>query len=572
MVTIQNQTETIREIRGALTDLIELGAVQSLQSHEASLIKETVSALEDPFLIVVVGEFNSGKSTFINAFLGQEVSAEGITPTTAMIYLIRYGETLTRTPLSDWGELVTLPSEPLRNLSIVDTPGTNSVFTDHAMLTNNFFPRADTVLFITSADRPYTDSERKFLDSIRDWEKKTVLIINKIDLLSNENERNRIVEFVTEQVHHDFHTNFPIFPISARTMKDALRANGSGHEALIEASGFPALAEYLRETLSDAVRFRLKMESAISQGLKISGNLIRETENELAIYRDDLSLVESIEAIADGYENDFEKDIRRTVREVRVIFDEIRRGADEYFEDLFHVKNIPNILRREKIQNEFQDRVLKNLPVAVERLTNEIVTEIYQRQSTTASQIADRIAQREDPTPAYSGESEALTERSGVLKRLQSAIDELNDRLDREVAVEIGMKHVQTAVRTALAIEVSAIGVGAALTIAATTLATDLLGIFAAVWVAVAGFAVLPFYRKKSQKEFRLKLSEVEENLVGSMEKSLRDEVAGLARRMKSLIIPLKDFDRSKIALKSAQSDKLRTTQQTLKKIRERLP
>lgn len=571
MITIQDRTGTIREIRGALTDLIELGAVQSLQSPEASLLKETVSALEDPFLIVVVGEFNSGKSTLINALLGQEVSAEGITPTTAMIYLIRYGEKLTRTSLSDWGELVTLPSEPLRTLSIVDTPGTNSVFTDHAVLTNNFFPRADTVLFITSADRPYTESERKFLDSIRDWGKKTVLVINKIDLLSSESEQNRIVEFVSEQVRRDFHSEFPIFPISARAMKKALHANGADRTALIEASGFPALAEYLRGTLSDAVRFQLKMDSAISQGLKISSNLIRETENELAIYRDDLALVESIEAIADGYESDFDKDIRRTIREVRIIFDEIRRGADEYFDDLFHVKNIPNILRREKIQNEFQDRVLKNLPVAVERLTNDIVTEIYQRQSTTASQIADRIAQREDPTPAFNGESEALTERTGVLKRLQSAIDELNDQLDREVAVEIGMKHVQTAVRTALAIEVSAIGVGAALTIAATTLATDLLGIFAAVWVAVAGFAVLPYYRKKSQKEFRLKLSTVEENLVSSLEKSLRDEVAGLARRMKSLIIPLKDFDRSKIALKSAQADKLRTTQQTLTSIRERL-
>ncbi len=571
MITVQDRAGTIREIRGALTDLIELGAVQSLQSHEASLLKETIAALEDPFLIVVVGEFNSGKSTFINALLGQEVCAEGITPTTAMICLIRYGEKLTRTSLSDWGELVTLPSEPLRTLSIVDTPGTNSVFTDHAVLTNNFFPRADTVLFITSADRPYTESERKFLDSIRDWGKKTVLVINKIDLLSSESEQNRIVEFVSEQVRHDFHSEFPIFPISARAMKKALHANGADRTALIEESGFPALAEYLRGTLSDAVRFQLKMDSAISQGLKISSNLIRETENELAIYRDDLALVESVEAIADGYENDFEKDIRRTIREVRIIFDEIRRGADEYFDDLFHVKNIPNILRREKIQNEFQDRVLKNLPVAVERLTNEIVTEIYQRQGTTASQIADRIAQREDPTPAFNGESEALTERTSVLKRLQSAIDELNDQLDREVAVEIGMKHVQTAVRTALAIEVSAIGVGAALTIAATTLATDLLGIFAAVWVAVAGFAVLPYYRKKSQKEFRLKLSTVEENLVSSLEKSLRDEVAGLARRMKSLIIPLKDFDRSKIALKSAQADKLRTTQQTLTTIRERL-
>ena len=116
----------------------------------------------------------------INALLGRETMAEGITPTTSMVHLIRYGETPSRTQAADWGELITVPSEPLRTMSIVDTPGTNSVFTDHEILTRRFYPRADLVFFVTSADRPYSESERRFLESIRGWGKKIVVLINKI--------------------------------------------------------------------------------------------------------------------------------------------------------------------------------------------------------------------------------------------------------------------------------------------------------------------------------------------------------------------------------------------------------
>ena len=131
------------------------------------------------------------------------------------------------------------------------------------------------------------------------------------------------------------------------------------------------------------------------------------------------------------------------------------------------------------------------------------------------------------------------------------------------------MRHVQTAVKTALAIEVSAVGVGAALTIVATTVATDLLGIFAAVWVAVTDFAILPYYKRKSQREFQRRLAEVETALTASLEKSLRDEVAGLTGRMKSVVRPLKEFDQAKISLKSDQLARIVSAASALEKLRD---
>jgi hypothetical protein len=62
-----------------------------------------------------------------------------------------------------------VPVEFLRDIAIMDTPGTNSVVRQHQEITEDFIPRADLVLFITSIDRPLTESERQFLSYIQQW-------------------------------------------------------------------------------------------------------------------------------------------------------------------------------------------------------------------------------------------------------------------------------------------------------------------------------------------------------------------------------------------------------------------
>ena len=56
---------------------------------------------------------------------------------------------------------------------------------EHEAITADFVPRSDLVLFVTSADRPFTESERQFLAVIRDWGKKIVIVLNKVDLLES---------------------------------------------------------------------------------------------------------------------------------------------------------------------------------------------------------------------------------------------------------------------------------------------------------------------------------------------------------------------------------------------------
>lgn len=146
--------------------------VQEAQETDLRLARAEISRLGDGFfLLVVAGEYNAGKSSLVNALLGKDVLDVGPTPTTARITKLRYSAQSTEPIPDDHGVLVV--GEPVdvlaSRLQIVDTPGTNAIDRSHEALTKEYLPLCDIVLFVTSADRPFSESERLFLDSIRTW-------------------------------------------------------------------------------------------------------------------------------------------------------------------------------------------------------------------------------------------------------------------------------------------------------------------------------------------------------------------------------------------------------------------
>jgi small GTP-binding protein len=162
----------------------------------ASLVHE----MDELFLLVVVGEYNSGKSTFINALLGDEVFAMGDLPTTRAISILRYGESGPPETIGPNLLLYHYPLEVLRDLDIVDTPGTNSIERMEEEITREFVPRADLVLFVTSLLQPLTASELDFLTHIREWGKKVVFVVNGIDRRNSDEQLDRVREYLGREV------------------------------------------------------------------------------------------------------------------------------------------------------------------------------------------------------------------------------------------------------------------------------------------------------------------------------------------------------------------------------------
>src|ERR671916_1000489 len=186
--------------------------------------EEAREQLSGLFLLVIAGEFNSGKSSFINALLGERVLPEGVTPTTDRINVLKWGEEVSDELVEAFLLERTHPAPLLRDISIVDTPGTNAVLREHEELTRDYVPRSDLVLFVTSADRPFTESERTFLEQIRAWGKKIVFIVNKIDILAQPQERDEVLRYVEENATGLLGETPQIFAVSAR---QALLSRGS---------------------------------------------------------------------------------------------------------------------------------------------------------------------------------------------------------------------------------------------------------------------------------------------------------------------------------------------------------
>jgi small GTP-binding protein len=185
------QDQVLRRERSLLDTLRVHLARLDAPEEDLELLKRGLSQLEELFLLVVVGEFNAGKSAFLNALLGSRLLTEGVTPTTSHIHLIRYGEKLSQEPSGDDYLAIYAPVEWLREINVVDTPGTNAVIQRHQQITEHFIPRSDLILFVTSADRPFSESERQFLERIRQWGKKVVVVINKIDLIEEPDDLDR---------------------------------------------------------------------------------------------------------------------------------------------------------------------------------------------------------------------------------------------------------------------------------------------------------------------------------------------------------------------------------------------
>ena len=138
---LAEETALLERLGGILTEY-------PATDEDQDALTQAAEQLTSLFLLVIVGEFNAGKSAFINALIGAEVMPEGVTPTTAVINLLRYGETPDRDDAAGRHHRADL-SRPtfLDEITVVDTPGTNAIIREHEALTEQFVPRSDLVLF-----------------------------------------------------------------------------------------------------------------------------------------------------------------------------------------------------------------------------------------------------------------------------------------------------------------------------------------------------------------------------------------------------------------------------------------
>jgi small GTP-binding protein len=541
-----------------------------ISADDKSALERSVAQLDRLFLLVVIGEFNAGKSAFVNALAGARILEEGVTPTTTTLQILQFGATRERTTDKTGAAVITAPVPLLQDLNIVDTPGTNAIFREHERLTSEFVPQADLVLFVTSADRPFTESERAFLHGIKNWGKKVVIVINKIDLLEREDERQQVVTFVSDNARALLGTMPEIFPVSARR---ALRAKlgaaegATGAGEPIPGDRFEDLERYITSTLDEKERVRLKLLNPIGIGTRLVQTTRATIAERTEVLRADLQTIEDIERQLDVYRTDLSREFEFRLSEVDNILQQFENRGMAFFDDTLRVGRIPDLLNKARIQREFERTVVADVPQQIEQQVHDLIdwmvaTELRQWQAVT--EHVNRRARAHEGRLLGNESSGFQYDRKKLIDTVGRAANRAVESYDREREAAAMAEGVRTAVAGAALAQAGAIGLGALVATLATTTAADVTGIVAAGTIAVLGLFVIPSKRKHAKSQLRDRIERMRVDLMGGLRAQFQKEVDRSVRGVMDAVAPYTRFVR-------AESDKLTSMDRELEEIGGRL-
>ena len=414
--------------RALLEHLIEFLQGFGAPPEDASLVRRKLEDLEELFLLVIVGEFNSGKSAFIKALLGEdELSREGVTPTTDRITVLKHGEEAVERERREGILEKEHPNDFLREVAIVDTPGTNAIIRHHEELSRGFVPRSDLVLFVTSSDRPFTESEREYLELIRDWGKKIVLVVNKVDLLRGEEDVAKVRRFVEEGVSSALNLKPPIFFVSSQLAQKAkFSASELEADALLGASGFTELERYVTDLLDEEGRVRLTLESPLGVVEELVRRYRLTVEERVSLLEDDFKMAENVESQLEAYREDMKRDFEARMAEIENIILSMNERGDEWFEENIRLANVRELVQREKVQDRFQREVVADTEALRERLG-----EVVRRQfGTELDRSVERMREAIAPyTRFVRTEHARMTEARSALAQITEEVESLRAKI-----------------------------------------------------------------------------------------------------------------------------------------------
>lgn len=423
--------EVLQSYRLDLGNLL-FGVQQLAAAINNAQLQETIANLRrninEPFLFVVVGEVKAGKSSFVNALLGAEICATDIEPRTDSIQQIVYADTPFEQQIEPNLKKVGLPLEILKDISVVDTPGTNTIIQEHQIITERYIPNSDLTFFVLFAKNPYQKSAWDFLDFVNaEWRKKVVFILQQADLLKP-SDLTVNVERVKEYANQKLIRSPIIFSTSAER-----ELNGE------ENSGFDQVRDYIKNMVASGESYQFKLRSVSDTTQRIIDSLTIDIQALQRQLEADEKVVGSIKQRIEAgrkrsrYEVDNLVDrlvgrydsistrIKRDFRESLSVFEVIRRS----FVGIFN--------KEASVQawiNDFKERCQRDLKSSLEEVSNEGAQHFVDG----IRQLLDGLTQ--DLNAVQMNQIQSSTISIKVLERRQEVIESVKCKVQRLFTAE----------------------------------------------------------------------------------------------------------------------------------------
>ncbi|HMJ06368.1 MAG TPA: dynamin family protein [Chthoniobacterales bacterium] len=508
-------------------------AEKCADASATEILRARLTNLQAAALLVIVGEVKAGKSSFINALLGEDVCEVAPGPCTVRIQELVYGTERSVASLGQSWERVSLPKEALREITFVDTPGTNSIIQHHQTITENYIPQSDLVVFVFSAANPHTNSAWELLTVIRkEWHRKMVFVLQQSDRASaKELTTNR--EHVKQYARERGVQNPTVFTLSAKRELEG-----------VADSGYAEFRNFLRYGIECGEVWRTKVEGSYQTIRTVMGKILANLRSEKSaladertFYQDLLQKVEVRQARANALKLSI-------VGQLSATYDRLARDSEDEFAEGLRIgeilrRAIPfaggagNRARLQRLRARFQDTARKEIAKEAPRVAQNPLGEMQALTEELNQTIARRQARmRENVSlPQTAGRTEMLEELRAKVGNLR--VGEMTEILNDTVGEASNLRKL-TLAGTGLAL------LGLAISVVSQNPLIDIAGgIFAAIgaFLVAAGLfwrrsGILRDFRQKvgdSRREFRDRLeahiTEIFESLFLEVRQALTESI-----------------------------------------------
>ncbi|CAB9523744.1 Dynamin family [Seminavis robusta] len=585
-------------------DLTKAVGSVSVKDYTAALFLDNLVD-ETTFSIVVAGEFNAGKSTLINALLGRKILESGALPTTDSITIITQQKLEESSSDGHEAELSEQSEEAdandisvtqqkfhvagndgattttgsgvivhqvanvplLEDLTLIDTPGTNAVLADHTARTLRLLPTADLILFVTSADRPFPESEKVLLASIQKYRKSIVVILNKMDILDTsggsfgKEEKQKVVDFVTDHAADLLGGRPMVIPVSSRDalsskVMNTTTATNIPSNNVWERSNFGSLESFLRDSLTMETKIKTKLTNPIGQMegmVTASLESVRTEQEELEL---DVATIKLLHGQYAAWKKEmdmqmlgFRKDVATLLQtegnRCSVLLN--RMGLFKFFQSALFGGNDTASFKAE----------FDNTRPHVSSRSKSLEAELLESVEETAESIATRGRAQGQAVIEYLGKRPAMKNQSLVgsvsaASRFEDTRKILSDKLSDAVITHVAssqddeayvekrlFRSLQQTAMVSAGLEVGALMSGLA---TAAELVDIMAGMGSCSLLAIGGGIVYGQGRRRIQNEYRGSWKEKEELLDEALEVICAKELSRVERRILDGVAPYTRF------------------------------
>jgi GTPase SAR1 family protein len=349
----------------------------------AKTVNDLRQRIHEPFLFVIVGEVKAGKSSFINALLqtGREICKVAPQPMTDTIQQIIYGEQEETVVVSPYLKKVFQPVEILKEIAIVDTPGTNAIVAHHQEITEGFVPSADLIVFVFESKNPYRQSAWEFFDFIHtDWRRKVIFILQQKDLMSAADLQVNFEGVVNEARKRGLQDP-SVFSVSAKDEQ----------EERYDTSGFSTVRDYIRAHITGGKAPVLKLQNNLETCRTINERIYKGLKVRKEQWAADKEFRNDIRQTLDHQEQKSNLQVKMLVENLLAGYDKITsRTEQELSEELSFVSLI-----KRSVMGIFgsSDSIKVRLDVLKKDLETNLNTELRDKLQVGVIDVADSIQQ-----------------------------------------------------------------------------------------------------------------------------------------------------------------------------------